>query len=78
MMGDWHFYDSLGRLRSQFFCKTRFDFTPVLLINKNNDTLVKNGTVRVIKKEPDWQPAIQHSKRLYRQKQIIVFEVSRF
>jgi len=44
MMGDWYFYDSLGRLRSQFFCKTQFDFTPVLLINNYNDTLLKNGS----------------------------------
>jgi hypothetical protein len=43
MMGDWYFYDSLGNLRSQFFCKTDLDFTPIFLIDDNNDTLIRNG-----------------------------------
>ncbi len=43
MMGNWYFYDSLGRIKSQFFCKTQNDFTPIFLIDKHNDTIVKNG-----------------------------------
>lgn len=43
MMGDWYFYDSLGNLKAQFFCKTALDFTPILLIDNNNDTILKNG-----------------------------------
>ena len=44
MKGDWYFYNELGSLRMQFICQSSTDFTPVLLINNNDDTLVKNGT----------------------------------
>lgn len=55
MVGDWYFYNSIGVLKFEFFCRTSTDFIPTLIIDNNNDTLLKNGNgsfVLSLKEEP--------------------------
>lgn len=48
MVGNWQFYDTTGNLKAIFNCKSSADITPVLLINVNNDTLLRNGNGKFI------------------------------
>ena len=43
MKGDWLYYDSLGKIVVHYKCNSSTDFTPELIINKNGDTLLKDG-----------------------------------
>ncbi len=43
MNGNWFYYDSTGNLKVALICKSSTDFTPLLIINNNSDTLLKNG-----------------------------------
>jgi hypothetical protein len=43
MKGKWSFYDSSGNVRTILDCKSAVDFTPILIIDAENDTVVKNG-----------------------------------
>lgn len=41
--GNWSYYDSTGNLKAEFICNSSVDFTPIFLVDNNNDTLIKNG-----------------------------------
>ncbi|MBV9964008.1 MAG: energy transducer TonB [Parafilimonas sp.] len=43
MKGDWFYYDITGNIKVVFKCQSSTDFTPIFLVNNNNDTLLKNG-----------------------------------
>ena len=43
MTGNWFYYDSLNNLRTIFKCNSSSNVTSILIINANNDTLLKNG-----------------------------------
>lgn len=47
-IGLWSFYSEDGKLILQLFCTSNHDFVPHLMIDKNGDTLVKNGNGKFV------------------------------
>lgn len=43
MKGVWSYYDFRGNIRTKFDCVNATDFTPLLLIKNNGDTILNNG-----------------------------------
>lgn len=43
MVDNWFFYNSSGKINTEINCKSEDDFTPILIIDKNGDSILKNG-----------------------------------
>lgn len=65
MTGNWLFYDSLGRMNTIFNCKSEADFTPLMIINKNGDTILNNGNGKFVFNMQEQLPAFYYGKKSF-------------
>lgn len=55
MSGLWSYYDSTGKLRVQLQCAPGTAFSPVLLVKKDGETVLKDGTGKFIFNPHDYK-----------------------
>lgn len=65
MSGNWNFYNSSGRLTTKINCKNEGDFTPLLIIDKNGDTTLKDGNGKFILDMQNQLPIFFYGKKSY-------------
>lgn len=65
MFGQWLFYNLIGKLTTEINCKNEYDFTPLLIINENGDTILKSGNGKFVFDMQKQLPKFFYGKKNY-------------
>lgn len=65
MNENWFFYDLAGKITGIFNCKSESDFTPIFIIDKNEDTVLKDGNGKFVVDLQNQLPEFYYGKKSF-------------